>query len=128
MRNDKLIVAITGAAGNLGSILAQSMFANLLDCAIEAGVKRMVLISFPHVEGETSLAHPATGRLNGKPVSIHAATRLEEEKLLMTQSGMEKVILRCGMIYGRGILMIDAAHWFSRYYLLGVWRKPNFIG
>lgn len=90
-------------------------------------VKRMVRISFPHVEGNTSPIHPATGRLNGILVSIHADTRLENEKLLMAQSGMKKVILRCGMIYGCGILMIDAAHWFSCYYLLGIWRKPNFI-
>lgn len=102
-------------------------FANLLDCAIQAGVRRMILISFPHVEGETSPDCPATNRLDGKPDSIHAATRLEEEKLLMAQTRIERVILRCGMVYGRGILMIDAARWFSRYGLLGIWRKPNFI-
>lgn len=200
MKNDhKPIIAITGAAGNLGSVLAQSMindditlnllwhkkeicssllskqnvqtfqvdladkktlkaalagvdtvvhfagvlfqgkpesflpktntryFANLLDSALEAGVRRIILISFPHVEGETSPTNPAKGRLDGKPVSVHATTRLEEEKLLMAQAGLEKVILRCGMIYGRGILMIDAARWFSRHYLLGIWRKPNFV-
>lgn len=197
--NDKLTVAITGAAGNLGGILAQSMvcdnvtlhllwhkreiassttekenvkafkvdlsdkstlkdalkgvdtivhfagvlfqgrpekflpktnisyFANLLDSALKAGVRRVILISFPHVEGETSPEHPATGELDGKPISVHAATRLEEEKLLMAQTGIEKVILRCGMVYGRGILMIDAAHWFSRYCMLGIWREPNVI-
>lgn len=195
----KQTVAITGAAGNLGSILAQSMvcndvtlhllwhrkeissslakienvktfkvdladkktladalkgvdtvvhfagvlfqgkpemflpktnigyFANLLDSALEAGVRRIVLISFPHVEGETSPEHPATGKLDGEPNSAHARTRLEEEKLLMAQRGVEKVILRCGMVYGRGILMINAANWFSRHCLLGIWREPNVI-
>lgn len=198
-RHDKQVVAITGAAGNLGNILALNMaddevflhllwhnkpinpslterpnvtafrvdlarretlvealddvdtvvhfagvlfrgnpekflpqtnvgyFANLLDAAVTAGVKRIVLISFPHVEGETTPEHPATGRFDGNPVSVHASTRLEEEKLLMSRTGIEKVILRCGMVYGRGILMIDAARWFSRYGLLGIWRKPNFI-
>lgn len=197
--NSKQTVAITGAAGNLGGILAQSMvhdnltlhllwhkkeispsmaekenvkafkidlgdkrtltdalkgvdtvvhfagvlfqgqpekflpktnvgyFTNLLYSALEAKVRRIVLISFPHVEGETSPEHPATGRLDGKPNSVHAQTRLEEEKLLMAQAGVEKVILRCGMVYGRGILMIDTARWFSRHFLLGIWRKPNVI-
>ena len=178
---DKQVVAITGAAGNLGGILARNMardevflhllwhnkpiipslterpnvtafrvdlarretlvgafdgvdtvvhfsgvlfrgrpekflsktnigyFANVLDVAVTAGVRRVVLISFPHVEGETTPERPATGRLDGNPLSVHAATRLEEEKLLMSRPGIEKVILRCGMVYGRGILMIDAA-------------------
>lgn len=100
-------------------------FENLLDSALKAGVRRIVLISFPHVEGETSPEHPATGRLDGKPNSVHAQTRLEEEKLLTAQTGVEKVILRCGMVYGRGILMIDTARWFSRYCLLGICSKPN---
>jgi hypothetical protein len=29
------------------------------------------------------------------------------------------------MIYGRGILMIDAARWLSRRRLLAVWREPT---
>lgn len=31
------------------------------------------------------------------------------------------------MVYGRGVLMIDAAQWFARYYLLGVWKNPTYI-
>ena len=23
--------------------------------------------------------------------------------------------------------MIDAAHWFSKHYLLGIWKEPNYI-
>lgn len=198
-RKRKQAVAITGAAGNLGGILAQSMacdnvmlhllwhkkkiassilkkenvktfqidladkrtltdalegvdtvvhfagvlfqghpekflpetnigyFTNLLHSALKAKVRRIILISFPHVEGETSPEHPATGKLDGKPISVHASTRLEEEKLLMKQAGVEKVILRCGMVYGRGILMINAARRFSRYRMLGIWREPNVI-
>ena len=102
-------------------------FSNLLQAAKTAGVKKVVLFSFPHVEGDTSPEHPATGRLDGTPNSAHARTRLEEEKLLMAETGFEKVILRCGMVYGKGILMIDAAHWFSKHYLLGIWKEPNYI-
>lgn len=102
-------------------------FSNLLQAAKTAGVKKVVLFSFPHVEGDTSPEHPATGRLDGTPNSAHARTRLEEENLLMAETGFQKVILRCGMVYGKGILMIDAAHWFSKHYLLGIWKEPNYI-
>lgn len=69
----------------------------------------MILISFPHVEGETTPKCHATGRLDGTPTSMHARTRLEEEKILfdLKKSGIETVSLRVGMMYGRGILMID---------------------
>lgn len=105
-------------------------FNNLMDVALECGVGRMVLASFPHVEGESSPENPARGRLDGNPVSVHATTRLEEERLLFGMSPdnpMERVVLRIGMVYGRGILMIDAARWFSRRCILGIWRKPNII-
>ncbi|MDR2909894.1 MAG: NAD(P)H-binding protein [Bacteroidales bacterium] len=105
-------------------------FNNLLDAAIKAGVRRIILISFPHVEGETTPQNPAVGRLDGKPVSIHATTRLQEEKDLFrkcAEAGVEAVSLRVGMVYGRGILMMDAAEWFGRHYLLGIWKKPIYI-
>src|SRR5436309_8132905 len=57
-------------------------FSNLLTAGLEAKVGRIILISFPHVEGPTSVTQPATGRLDGKPISVHARTRLEEERLL----------------------------------------------
>lgn len=104
-----------------------SYFSNLLKIAKETGVKKVILVSFPHVEGETTPDHPATGRLDGTPNSMHAKTRLEEEKLLLAEACFEKVVLRVGMVYGKGVLMIDAAHCFSRYWLLGIWKKPNFI-
>jgi hypothetical protein len=31
------------------------------------------------------------------------------------------------MNYGKGVLMIEAAHWLMRRRLLGVWRKPTWI-
>jgi len=105
-------------------------FNNLLDVAIEQGVRRIILISFPHVEGETTPQNPATGRLDGNPVSMHAITRLQEEKDLFrrcSEAGIEAVSLRVGMVYGKGILMIDTAEWFGKHYLLGIWEKPTCI-
>lgn len=105
-------------------------FKNLLDVAGRKQVKRIILISFPHVEGESTPENPAKGVLAGSPESIHAKTRLEEEKLLFEYEekySFEPVSLRVGMVYGQGILMIDAAQWFARHYILGVWKKPTYI-
>jgi nucleoside-diphosphate-sugar epimerase len=105
-------------------------FGNLLAAALEARVERVILISFPHVEGPTSFAQPAIGRLDREPVSVHARTRLAEERLLMKrteQTGTTPVVLRLGMVYGRGILMIDAARWLAKRRLLRVWREPTWM-
>lgn len=105
-------------------------FNNLLDIAVKQNVRRIILISFPHVEGECTPENPAKGSLTGKPESMHARTRLEEEKLLFAyaeQYNFEPVSLRVGMVYGKGILMIDAGQWFARYALLGIWKKPTYI-
>src|SRR5262245_29563016 len=61
-------------------------FANLLTAALEARVGKVILISFPHVEGPTSVDQPATGRLDRQPISIHAKTRLQEEQLLFERT------------------------------------------
>jgi len=103
-------------------------FRNLLRACLDAKVRRVILISFPHVEGPTSFENPATGRLDRTPISVHARTRLEEECLLLEgTSGSETIpiVLRLGMVYGRGILMIEAARWLARHRLLGVWREPT---
>lgn len=105
-------------------------FNNLLDVAVAQKVKRIILISFPHVEGENTPDHPAKGTLDGIPESMHARTRLEEEKLLFEYGkkyNFEPVSLRVGMVYGKGILMIDAGQWFARHYMLGIWKKPTYI-
>lgn len=105
-------------------------FRNLLDAAVKHNVGRVILISFPHVEGESTPENPTCGSLDGTPGSVHAQTRLEEEKLLFgyaSKHGFEPVSLRVGMVYGKGILMIDAAQWFARHRLLGIWRKPTWI-
>lgn len=103
-------------------------FLNLLTAALQAQVGRVILISFPHVEGPTSVEHPATGRLDRQPISMHARTRLDEERLLFERTlgtTTSPVVLRLGMIYGRGILMIEAARWLARRRLLCVWREPT---
>ena len=105
-------------------------FSNLTNAAIEAKVGRLILTSFPQVEGPTSVEHPATGRLDRRPVSAHAQTRLEEERLLFDRtqaSATTPVVLRLGMIYGPGILMVDAARWLARRHLLCVWREPTLL-
>ena len=105
-------------------------FKNLVEKAVECKVKRIILISFPHVEGESTPEAPSRGHLNGKPDSVHAKTRLEEEKILFEtgeKNGIEAVSLRLGMVYGRGILMIDTARWFAKHNILGIWKKPTWI-
>jgi len=105
-------------------------FKNLCDVAVEKNARRIILISFPHVEGETTKEKPAGGRLDGKPGSIHARTRLEEEKYLfehVERTGIEAVSLRVSMVYGRGIKMIDAGRWLAKKRHLGIWTKPTWI-
>jgi nucleoside-diphosphate-sugar epimerase len=84
-------------------------FSNLVEAALNAKVKRIILISFPHVEGPTTPDQPATGRLDREPISVHARTRLAEERLLFERTTSTQTtpgVLRLGMVYGRGILMI----------------------
>jgi len=103
-------------------------FSNLLSAALAAEVRRIILISFPHVEGPTSPEAPATGRLDRSPISVHARTRLEEERLLIARTSGTRttpVVLRLGLVYGRGVLMIEAARWLARRRLLCVWPQPT---
>jgi nucleoside-diphosphate-sugar epimerase len=105
-------------------------FSNVVDAAIAAKVSRLILISFPHVEGSTSVDRPATGRTDRAPDSVHARTRLEEERYLLDRTrgtGTTAIVLRLGMVYGRGILMIDAARWLAEHRLLAVWREPTLM-
>lgn len=105
-------------------------FSNVLAAALDAKVGRVILASFPQVEGPSSVEHPATGRLDRTPISVHAQTRLDEERLLFDrtrQSSTTPVVLRFGMIYGRGILMIEAARWLALRRLLCVWRRPTLL-
>lgn len=101
-------------------------FKNLVDACRHEGVRRIVLISFPHVEGPTSVSSPARGRLDGNPISVHARTRLDEERYLFEHAEVP-ISLRVGMVYGSGILMIEAARWLARHRLLAVWRERTQI-
>jgi nucleoside-diphosphate-sugar epimerase len=103
---------------------------NLVSAALVAGVGKFILISFPHVEGESNPERPASGVLSGAPRSVHARTRLQAEQHLFAageSNHMVPVSLRAGMIYARGVLMIDAAHRLLERRLLGIWRKPTWI-
>lgn len=103
---------------------------NLVSAALEAGVMKFILISFPHVEGESDPQHPAQGILFGSPTSVHARTRLEAEEYLFEAcqgKGMTPVVLRAGMIYGKDVLMIEAARWLMEHHLMGVWRAETWI-
>jgi nucleoside-diphosphate-sugar epimerase len=105
-------------------------FANLLEAALRANVGKIILASFPQVEGPTSFDHPATGRLDREPISMHARTRLEAERLLMSRTAHSEtvpVVLRFGVVYGRDVLLIEAARRLARHGLLGVWREPTLL-
>jgi nucleoside-diphosphate-sugar epimerase len=102
-------VLITGAAGNLGSRLARHLLAGAHDVRLMWHRRAL------------------PEDLTGSPISAHARTRLDEERLLMSRAGgaATPVILRFGTVYGRGILMIEAARWLARRRLLCVWREPT---
>lgn len=103
---------------------------NLVDVALENNVKKFILISFPHVEGESTLEKPARGNLGGIPTSVHAKTRLAAEEYLFNQSRERKmtaIALRPGMIYAKRVLMIDVARSLLSRRLLAVWNEPTYI-
>lgn len=103
---------------------------NLLQAATSEGVQKFILVSFPHVEGESHPNRRARGTMDGQPESVHAQTRLAAEKLLFQASQdttLRPIALRPGMIYGRGVLMIETARRLMRWGLLPVWRHPTWI-
>src|SRR2546422_8671051 len=53
---------------------------NMLAAERTAGVRKVVLVSFPHVEGESSPERPATERMDSSPCTEHARTRLPVEQ------------------------------------------------
>jgi nucleoside-diphosphate-sugar epimerase len=101
---------------------------DVVAAAKAAGVRKFILASFPHVEGETTPDSPAVGRLDAAPSVIHFRTRLEAERILIdaTKDGpMIAVVFRAGIVYGKGIKLIESARWMLRRHLLAVWRKPT---
>ena len=101
---------------------------NLIKAAKLGGVRKFILVSFPHVEGETTPEHPATDRLDATSQVVHFRTRLEAEKIVLgAAENFVPVILRSGVVYGKGIKLIEAARWLLRYRMLAVWRRPTWI-
>jgi len=103
---------------------------NLVAAALAAGVAKIILISFPHVEGDSTPENPAKGTLSGNPTSVHARTRLAAERHLFAAcegAATVPIALRPGMVYGRGVLMLEAARRLMRRRLMAVWRRPTWI-
>ena len=103
---------------------------NLLSATQNSKARKFILVSFPHVEGETTPEHLATDRLNCSTDVVHFRTRLRAERLLLEQcegTPIAPVILRAGIVYGRGIKLIEAARRLLRYRLLAIWQKPTWI-
>ena len=101
---------------------------NLVRAAREAGVRKFILISFPHAEGESTPERPATGRLETSSNVIHFRTRLQAEKAVFAScqgSGMTPIIFRAGIAYGKGLKLFEAARWMLRYRLLAIWPEPT---
>jgi nucleoside-diphosphate-sugar epimerase len=104
---------------------------NLANEAVQSGIKKFILLSFPHVEGESFPESPAKGLLSDSdPAPIHARTRMAAERSLIricNAGGMRYLILRAGVIYGKGVKLTDAAKKYLRYHMLAIWRKPTWI-
>jgi nucleoside-diphosphate-sugar epimerase len=103
---------------------------NLLAVAQAAQVRKFVLVSFPHVEGETTPEHPACGQLQSTTSVIHFQTRLEAERLVLqagTGGGLVPVVFRAGVVYGKDIKLVEGARWLLQRRLMATWRKPTWV-
>ncbi|HSP06956.1 MAG TPA: NAD-dependent epimerase/dehydratase family protein [Acidobacteriota bacterium] len=124
-------VLFQGAPENFLPITNTEYVANLALEAASAGVKKFLLLSFPHVEGETFPDTPAPGLLPAEnPEAIHARTRLEGERRLIAvsqSSDMKYLILRAGVVYGKGVKLIESARRMMHWRCLAIWRKPTWI-
>jgi len=101
---------------------------NLLSAAKRAGVRKFIVMSFPHVEGETTPQRPAAGNLDATPKVIHFRTRLEAERHLVQicqNTSMVPIVFRAGIVYGPGIKLVEGAHWLLRHRLMAIWRTPT---
>jgi nucleoside-diphosphate-sugar epimerase len=103
---------------------------NLADAAVNAGVPKFILMSFPHVEGETTPARPAAGGLQADCDVIHFRTRLQAERYLIAScrgTGTTPIILRAGVVYGSGVKLVTGACWMLRHRLMAIWKKPTWV-
>jgi nucleoside-diphosphate-sugar epimerase len=103
---------------------------NIVDAALNQGVQKFLLVSFPHIEENTTPEAPAMGTLDARPESVHARTRLDAEKYLFhacQDKRMQPIVLRAGVIYGKDVKLIEAARWLMSKRLLAVWHRPTWI-
>jgi len=103
---------------------------NIVDAALSTGVRKFILISFPHVEGETNPEAPALGQLDAHSTTLHSQTRLAAEQYLFRAcegKAMKPLVLRAGVVYGRNVKLIEAARSLMRIRLLAIWRTPTWV-
>lgn len=103
---------------------------NIVDAAISSEVGKFILVSFPHVEGETTPDAPAKGTLDAHPLSIHSRTRLAAEQYLFRaceSKPMKPLVFRAGVIYGRGVKLTEMARRLMSKRLLAIWKKPTWV-
>lgn len=77
---------------------------NLARQSVNAGIKRFIFISSVGVNGATTLARPFSDNLAPKPHSAYTVSKLEAENALWklsTETGMEIVVIRPPLVYGR---------------------------
>jgi nucleoside-diphosphate-sugar epimerase len=78
----------------------------LARAAVAAGVKRLVYVSTIKVNGEQTVSAPFTEADVPRPEDAYAISKWESEQALHrigTESGLEIVILRSPLVYGRGV-------------------------
>ncbi|HUB07308.1 MAG TPA: NAD(P)-dependent oxidoreductase [Myxococcales bacterium] len=103
---------------------------NLLEAARRRGARRFLLVSFPHVEGDTTPEHPATGRLDAAPTVAHFRTRRAAERLVIERcegTATAPVIFRAATVYARGLKLVEGARGLLQKRLLAVWRRPTWL-
>lgn len=106
-------VLFRGGAEKFLPITNTQYVINLVNEAVFAQAKKFVLLSFPHVEGESFPELPARGLLpETDPAPVHARTRLEAERYLVRigeSSTLRCLIFRSGVVYGSGVKLIESA-------------------
>ncbi len=69
-----------------------------------------------------------SGRLDAISNVVHFRTRLEAERCLLEackDSSMVPVVFRAGIVYGKGIKLVEGARWMLGHRLMAIWKKPT---
>lgn len=81
--------------------------AHLAECAVHAGVKRLVYVSSVKVHGESTDEHPPFSDLSpAAPKDAYGSSKAEGEgrlREIAKRSGLEVVVLRPPLVYGPGV-------------------------